>query len=352
MAKRKRAKLKMENQWMDGLFICGGCNAKIGPGDLSDILAGLPKQKDGNLLVGFDSADDAAVYQLNEDLAMIQTMDFFPAMVSDPRLFGQIAAANAMSDVFAMGGEVMTAMNMVCWPEEQPLEILAEILAGGQEKVQEAGGILVGGHSIHDSLPKYGLSVSGKVHPNKIYRNDTCKLGDCLILTKPLGTGIITTAYSAGEMGEEEFQAAAASMTMLNVYASTIMEKYTVHSCTDITGFGLLGHLNEMLTERFSCVLESSAIPVLKGAYEGAKEFLVTAGGQRNRNALSSDVSFEFNDYALEEVLFDPQTSGGLLVSVPKEEANELLLELQAKGLTSGIIGVITARSEYKMTVY
>ena len=342
----------MENQWLDGLFICGGCNAKIGPGDLSSILETLPKQEDKHLLVGFDSADDAAVYQLTEELAMIQTMDFFPAMVSDPRLFGQIAAANAMSDVFAMGGEVLTAMNMVCWPEEKSLTILAEILAGGQEKVKEAGGILVGGHSIHDSLPKYGLSVSGKVHPDNIYRNDTCELGDSLILTKPLGTGIVTTAYSAGEMGEEEFQAAAASMTLLNVYASTILKKYTVHSCTDVTGFGLLGHLNEMLTDQFSCVLESSATPILKGAYKGAQEFLITAGGQRNRNALSSDVKFEFDDYALEELFFDPQTSGGLLVSVPTAQANDLLLELQAKGLTSGIIGVVTERSDYKMTIY
>lgn len=342
----------MENQWMDGLFICGGCNAKIGPGDLSGILAKLPKQTDKNLLVGFDSADDAAVYQLNNELAMIQTMDFFPAMVSDPHLFGQIAATNAMSDVFAMGGEVMTAMNMVCWPEEKSLDILAEILAGGQEKVQEAGGILVGGHSIHDSLPKYGLSVSGKVHPKKVYRNDTCQLGDSLILTKPLGTGIVTTAYSAGEMGENEFQEAAESMTLLNLYAASIFKKYTIHSCTDVTGFGLLGHLNEMLTDQFSCVLESSAIPVLKGAYKGAQEFLVTAGGQRNRNALSPDVKFEFDDYALEEVLFDPQTSGGLLVSVPKTEANKLLLELQSKGLTAGIIGTVTERSNFKMTIY
>lgn len=342
----------MKNQVTDGLFICGGCNAKIGPGDLNGILASLPRQDDDQLLVGFDSSDDAAVYQLNKDLALIQTVDFFPAMVSDPRLFGQIAAANAMSDVFAMGGEVLTAMNLVCWPEQKPLDILAEILAGGQEKVQEAGGILVGGHSIHDSLPKYGLSVAGKVHPERIYRNDTCQEGDSLLLTKPLGTGIITTAYSAGEMGEDEFQAAAHSMATLNHAASRILHKYSVHSCTDITGFGLLGHLSEMLTERYSAILESSAIPKLAGAYEGAQEFLVTAGGQRNRNAFSREVAFEFADYALEEVLFDPQTSGGLLVSVPSSEANTLLEELQTEGMSAGIIGLITKKTEKRITVY
>ena len=236
----------MEDNLSDGLFICGGCNAKIGPGELGDILNGLPKQTDENLLVGFDSADDAAVYRLSDELALIQTLDFFPTMVSDPHLFGHIAATNAMSDVFAMGGDVMTAMNIVCWPEEKPYEMLKEILLGGQEKVREAGGILVGGHSIHDSLPKYGLAVSGRVHPDQIYRNDTCQEGDSLILTKPLGTGIVTTAYSAGEMAEEAFQKAVKSMTTLNVYASRILRQFTVHACTDVTGFGLLGHLDEM----------------------------------------------------------------------------------------------------------
>ena len=342
----------MEDNLSDGLFICGGCNAKIGPGELGDILNGLPKQTDENLLVGFDSADDAAVYRLSDELALIQTLDFFPTMVSDPHLFGQIAATNAMSDVFAMGGDVMTAMNIVCWPEEKPYEMLKEILLGGQEKVREAGGILVGGHSIHDSLPKYGLAVSGRVNPDQIYRNDTCQEGDSLILTKPLGTGIVTTAYSAGEMAEEAFQKAVKSMTTLNVYASRILRQFTVHACTDVTGFGLLGHLDEMLADQFSAVLESSAIPYLAGAYQGAKEFLTTAGGQRNRNALQEKVAFEFEDYAMEELLFDPQTSGGLLVSVPSSEANELLLKLQSEGIQAGIIGMVTEKTEKKITVY
>lgn len=342
----------MDNQWTNDLFICGGCNAKMGPGDLSDILKRLPQQSDENLLIGFDTSDDAAVYQLREDLAMIQTMDFFPTMVSDPRLFGQIAATNAMSDVFAMGGEVLTAMNMVCWPEQNSLEQLGEILAGGQEKVQEAGGIVVGGHSIHDSLPKYGLSVAGKVHPQKIYRNNTCQEGDSLILTKPLGTGLITTAYSAGEIGEEEFHGAARSMTHLNLYAAQVLKKYTVHSCTDITGFGLVGHLIEMLGDQWSAIIETSSIPILKGAHQAAEEFLMTAGGQRNRNAFASEIDFQLDDFAWEEVLFDPQTSGGLLVSVPACEAAQLLQDLQDAGVSAGIFGTVTEKTTYKITVY
>lgn len=342
----------MESEWTNGLFICGGCNSKIGPGDLSSILGKLPQQSDENLLVGFDSSDDAAVYKLNDELAMIQTMDFFPTMVSNPRLFGQIAATNAMSDVFAMGGEVLTAMNIVCWPEQNSLEQLGEILAGGQEKVQEAGGIVVGGHSIHDSLPKYGLSVSGKVHPQKIYRNNTSQEGDSLILTKPLGTGLITTAYSAGEMDEDSFQEAADSMTFLNLYAAQVLKKYSVHSCTDVTGFGLLGHLIEMLAEQWSAVLETTSIPILKGAYQAAEEFLMTAGGQRNRNAFASKIDFKIQDFALEEVLFDPQTSGGLLISVPASEAISLLNDLQDAQVSAGIIGTVTKKEKHKITVY
>ena len=342
----------MSEELTDGLFICGGCNAKIGPGELSKILGTLPKQKDENLLVGFDSSDDAAVYQISEEMAMIQTLDFFPTMVSDPYLFGQIAATNAMSDVFAMGGEVLTAMNIVCWPEEKSYSLLADILKGGQEKVQEAGGLLVGGHSIHDSLPKYGLSVSGRVHPDRIYRNDSCKPGDRLVLTKSLGTGIITTAYSAGEMNEEDFQEAVVSMTTLNMYASRIFREFSIHGCTDVTGFGLLGHLNEMLGDTCSAILETSSIPYFKGAYKGAEEFLITAGGQRNRNALQEHVHFEQVDFAMEEVLYDPQTSGGLLASVPEAEDEALLVRLKEEGMRAGIIGIVTEKTDIKMTVY
>lgn len=241
-----------------------------------------------------------------------------------------------------MGGEVLTAMNIVCWPETKVIR--QEILAGGFRKVQEAGGVLVGGHSIPRSPAKYGLSVLGRVHPDRIYRNDTCLPGDVLLLTKPLGTGIITTAYSAGEMAGDSFNQAVVSMTTLNRYAAEVL-KSTRHSCTDITGFGLLGHLSEMVSDRCSTTVYADSVPCLSGAYQGAKEFLITAGGQRNRNHLEDDVDFQVDDYALEEIAADPQTSGGLLVSVPVEEAAALLAEIEALGLPCAIIGEVTERT-------
>lgn len=341
----------MQEDTIGELFICGGCNAKIGPGVLSSLLAQLPKQQDERFLVGFDTSDDAAVYQLDEETALIQTLDFFPTMVADPYLFGEIAATNALSDVFAMGGEVLSAMNIVCWPENKSPDILARILAGGAKKVQEAGGLLVGGHSIHDSLPKYGLSVTGRIHPGKIYRNDTCQEGDILLLTKPLGTGIITTAYSGGEMAADQFELAAESMSTLNLAASRLLRNYNIHACTDVTGFGLLGHLSEMVSDRYSATIYADSIPYIPGAYAGAQEFLVTAGGQRNRNYLAADVDFQIDDFAMEEILYDPQTSGGLLVSLPAEEATALLKEVERLGLPCGIIGEITEKTIKKITI-
>lgn len=341
----------MQENMNDKLLICGGCNAKIGPGLLGDLLKQLPPQKDDRFLVGFDTSDDAAVYKIDEHTALIQTLDFFPTMVADPYLFGEIAATNALSDVFAMGGEVLTAMNIVCWPETKSTEILAKVLAGGARKVSEAGGLLVGGHSIHDSLPKYGLSVTGHVHPEKVYRNDTCQVGDILLLTKPLGTGIVTTAYSVGEMAEDQFDLAAKSMTTLNMEASRLLRKYNIHSCTDVTGFGLLGHLSEMVGDNYSAVLYADSIPYIPGAYQGALEFLITAGGQRNRNYLTDKVEFQIQDFAMEEILFDPQTSGGLLVSLPAEEAASLLADVEKLGLPCAIIGEVTGKLKKSITV-
>ena len=214
----------------------GGCTAKLGAGALSSVLAKLPKKRDENLLVGFDSSDDAAVYRLNEDLAIVQTLDFFPPMVEDPYTFGKIAAANALSDIYAMGGTVKTALNIVCFPESCDLNILGEILRGGNEKVQEAGGVLAGGHSIMDTDIKYGLSVTGTIHPDKIYQNHGCQPGDVLILTKPLGIGIVTTANRVGEASGEAMQQAIASMTTLNRYAAEVLADYEVHACTDVAG--------------------------------------------------------------------------------------------------------------------
>lgn len=330
----------------------GGCTAKLGAGVLSRILEKLPRgEKDPNLLVGYDSRDDAAVYRITDDVALVQTVDFFPPMVDDPYTFGQIAAANALSDVYAMGGEVKTALNLVCFPESMDLNILGEILRGGAEKVAEAGGILAGGHSIADTGVKYGLSVTGLVDPKQLYTNDTGKPGDKLILTKALGVGLICTANRVGEAAPEHMAAAIASMTTLNKTAAEISRKYTVHAATDVTGFSFLGHLHEMMGDRLSCIIHAQAVPVLPGAEKAADDFLYTAAGQRNRNHAGPFVRFEDVPFAMEEVLFDPQTSGGLLLAVPPDEADALAQELQAAGLPARIVGEITEKQAVEITV-
>ena len=321
----------------------GGCTAKLGAGELSHILEKLPrKEKDPALLVGYDSRDDAAVYRLTEDLALVQTVDFFPPMVEDPYIFGQIAAANALSDVYAMGGQVKTALNLVCFPESMDLNILGQILQGGAEKVAEAGGILAGGHSIADSGVKYGLSVTGLVDPRRIYTNDAGQVGDRLILTKALGVGLICTASRVGEAAPEQMEAAIQSMTTLNKTASEISRRYRVHAATDVTGFGFLGHLQEMMGDRLHCVIQADRLPVLPGAWAAADACLYTAAGQRNRNHLGSRVEFRGVPFPMEEILFDPQTSGGLLLAVDPADASALEKELQAAGLPAAVVGEIT----------
>ena len=308
----------------------GGCTAKLGAGILSHILERLPRgQKDPALLVGFDSHDDAAVYKLTDDIAVVQTLDFFPPMVEDPYLFGKIAAANALSDIYAMGGEVKTALNIVCFPEKMDLNILGEIMRGGQEKVIEAGGTLAGGHSIADSDIKYGLSVMGTVHPDHILANNTGRPGDRLILTKKLGAGILCTASRVGEADPDALLEAYESMTRLNKYAAGVLKKYEVHACTDVTGFGLLGHLHEMLDGRLNARVFVDQVPVLPDAIRCADEFLLTAAGQKNRNYAGPFVMFKDVPFAMEEVLFDPQTSGGLLLAVKPEQAEDLVKSLR-----------------------
>ena len=330
----------------------GGCTAKLGAGVLSRILEKLPRgEKDPNLLVGYDSRDDAAVYRITDDVALVQTVDFFPPMVDDPYTFGQIAAAHALSDVYAMGGEVKTALNLVCFPESMDLNILGEILRGGAEKVAEAGGVLAGGHSIADSGVKYGLSVTGLVDPKRLYANDTGLPGDKLILTKALGVGLICTANRVGEAAPEHMDAAVASMTTLNKAAAEISRRYPVHAATDVTGFSFLGHLHEMMGGKLSCVVNARAVPVLPGAEKAADDFLYTAAGQRNRNHTGPFVTFENVSFSMEEVLFDPQTSGGLLLAVAPEAAAALEAELQAAGLPARIVGEILPKAEQEILV-
>ena len=330
----------------------GGCTAKLGAGVLSRVLERLPKfPADPNLLIGFDSKDDAAVYKLTDDIAVVQTLDFFPPMVDDPYTFGQIAATNALSDIWAMGGQVKTALNIVCFPEKSDLNILGEMMRGGAEKVAEAGGVLAGGHSIADSDVKYGLSVMGVVHPDHIYANNTPQTGDCLVLTKRLGVGILCTANRVGEASAEAMEAAIASMTTLNKYAAQCCRAYEIHACTDVTGFSFLGHLHEMMDGAHSCRIEAGAVPVFSEALRHADEFLLTAAGQRNRNHTGPFVRFENVPFAMEEVLFDPQTSGGLLVALPKEQAAALVEDLRRGGAPAAVVGEVTDSEDIEIRV-
>ena len=330
----------------------GGCTAKLGAGILSRVLERLPKfDKDPALLIGYDSKDDAAVYKLTDEVAVVQTLDFFPPMVDDPYTFGQIAATNALSDIWAMGGQVKTALNIVCFPEKSDLNILGEMMRGGAEKVAEAGGVLAGGHSIADSDVKYGLSVMGVVHPDHIYANNTPQTGDCLVLTKRLGVGILCTANRVGEASAEAMAAAIASMTTLNKYAAQCCRAYEVHACTDVTGFSFLGHLHEMMDGAHSCRIEAGAVPVFSEALRHADEFLLTAAGQRNRNHTGPFVQFENVPFAMEEVLFDPQTSGGLLVALPKEQAAALAEDLRRGGAPAAVVGEVTDSEDIEIRV-
>ena len=330
----------------------GGCTAKLGAGILSRVLERLPKfDEDPALLIGYDSKDDAAVYKLTDEMAVVQTLDFFPPMVDDPYTFGQIAATNALSDVWAMGGEVKTALNIVCFPEKSDLNILGEMMRGGAEKVAEAGGVLAGGHSIADSDVKYGLSVMGIVHPDHIYANNTPQKGDRLVLTKRLGVGILCTANRVGEASRASMMDAIGSMTTLNKYAADCCRAYDVHACTDVTGFSFLGHLHEMMDGHHSCRVHAGAVPVFPEALRHADEFLLTAAGQRNRNHTGPFVRFENVSFAMEEVLFDPQTSGGLLVALPEEQAASLVEDLRRIGAPAAIVGEVTDGEDIEIRV-
>ena len=331
----------------------GGCTAKLGPDLLSHVLAKLPKgEKDSNLLVGYDSSDDAAVYRISDDTAIVQTLDFFPPMVDDPYTFGQIAAANALSDIYAMGGTVKSALNIVCFPEKMDLNILGKIMQGGADKVIEAGGTLAGGHSIADSDVKYGLSVMGTVHPKHIYSNSTGQPSDVLILTKKLGVGLVCNANRVGEAPLGAIEDAVSSMTTLNRAASEISHSFEIHACTDVTGFSFLGHLSEMLNDDITALIDSISIPVITGALRCADEFFLTAAAQRNRNHVGDKVCFAKNiPFSMEEVLFDPQTSGGLLFAVKAFEADTFLHELKAAGLPAAKVGRFVKRCDVPIYV-
>ena len=299
------------------------------------------------MIVGFEKSDDAAVYKVSEDIALIQTLDFFSPMVEDPYLFGQIAASNSLSDVYAMGGEPKTAMNIVCFPEKLDIEILGEILRGGAEKIVEAGAVLSGGHTVHDDGIKYGLSVTGFVHPDKVMKNYGCKDGDVLILTKPIGTGIISTAHKVGEASQRSVDEMILNMTTLNKYSMEIIREYPVTACTDITGFGFLGHAYEMAdASEVTFDLHRDLIPYIKEAKEYAKEFYITGGGQKNRVFAEKYVDMGDTPFWMQEILFDPQTSGGLLFSIGEEYATEIIEKLNTLEIKSSIVGTVETRGE------
>lgn len=321
-------------QLTDNKLFCqsGGCSAKLGAGLLRHVLEKLPSFNDPNLLVGFDGSDDAAVYKLTDDIAMVQTLDFFPPMVEDPYIFGQIAATNALSDIYAMGGEVKSALNIVCFPESSDLNILGEIMQGGSSKVREAGGVLAGGHSIADSGIKYGLSVTGIINPKKILQNNTPQAGDLLILTKPLGVGIVTTANRVKQASPAAMEKAIKAMTTLNKYAAEKLQSYNVHACTDVTGFGLSGHLLEMVGNTFQAEIDINKLPVIAEAIDYAEEFLTTGGGQKNRNFAGDKIFFNDIPFAFEEIIFDPQTSGGLLAAISPQKLSSITSEFSVIG--------------------
>ena len=311
------------------------------------VLHGLPKFTNPDLLVGTETSDDAGVYRLRPDLAIVNTVDFFTPIVDDPYIFGQISAANSLSDVYAMGGEPKTCMNIVCFPKgKMDIEILGEILKGGADKVKESGAVVIGGHSIIDEEIKFGMAVTGVIHPDKIFRNVGVQEGDVLILTKPLGTGIVTTALKKGKASEESVNEAVQSMTTLNAAASVAAREHPVHACSDVTGFGILGHSLEMASgSGVTLVIESAKLPLITGAARLAEKGYVTGGCKRNQDYLADKMVIDPSiREGLVQVALDPQTSGGLLIAIAKRHAAKLLADLHAAGVAQATeVGYATA---------
>jgi selenide,water dikinase len=318
-----------------------GCAAKLGPADLANILRQLPRVNHPDVIVGTDTSDDAGVFRLRPDLAIVNTVDFFTPIVDDPYVFGQIAAANALSDVYAMGADPVTTLNIVGFPKGRlDIEILGEILKGGAERARAAGAVVIGGHTIIDDELKYGMAVTGVVHPDRVLRNVGVVDGDVLVLTKPLGTGIVTTALKRRKASPASVRAAIASMVALNKTASQIARRFPVHACSDVTGFGLLGHSTEMaMGSGVTLMLDAAALPLLPGARRLGEAGLLTGGCQRNRAYLEDKVVVNRSVSAgLTEVAFDPQTSGGLLIALPAKAASRLLIKLHAQGIDAATI--------------
>ena len=322
--------MEEQNIKLTKLAKCAGCGAKVGAGVLAQLLEGIRVHHDPNLLVGFDKSDDASVYRISDELALVQTVDFFPPIADDPYLFGQIAATNALSDVYAMGGEPKLCLNIMAVPESMPKEAVHQMLRGGYDKVYEAGALITGGHSILDDEPKYGLCVTGFVHPEKMLTNSGARPGDVLLLTKPIGLGVLTTAQKADMLSPEGLALAHRLMTTLNKSARDAMVKYEVHACTDVTGFGLLGHGYEMAQgSDVSMTIHVDDVDLIPEAVELARIGILPAGMYRNRTFAEPGVDAGDTELARQDLMYDPQTAGGLLIAAAPQDADALLEELR-----------------------
>ena len=318
--------------------------AKLAPGDLAQVLSKLPHQHNENVIVGFDTADDAGVFRLSDEIALVQTLDFFTPVSDDPYVYGQVAAVNSLNDVYAMGGRPLSALSMVCFPQKGDFELLAKILEGGQRTMNAEGVVVIGGHSVDDAEMKFGYAVTGVVHPNKVVTNAGAKPGDVLVLTKSIGTGAINTAVKNGKASTETIEAVTKAMTTSAARASKVMVELGANGCTDVTGFGLLGHAYEMAkASDVTFDIDSARVPLLPDVLELIGQGMLTRGDKNNRVYVRETVRFaETVSSIMQSALFDPQTAGGLLISLPKEKTDEYLSLVS----DAVVIGNVRSKSE------
>jgi selenide,water dikinase len=340
----------MEKLRLTQMVSCAGCAAKIAPSDLARVLGKLPKQPFmENVIVGFDTADDAGVFRLSDDLALVQTVDFFTPVADDPEIYGRVAAINALNDVYAMGGTPISALSVLCYPQKGDWDILEKILLGGQKAMNEAGVVVLGGHSIDDAEMKFGYAVTGTIHPDKVVKNSGAKVGDVLVLTKPIGTGAINTAVKFDKARPSTVEAAIKAMTTSAARASKAMMAAGAHGCTDVTGFGLLGHAYEMAkASAVTLEIESSTVPLLPDVLELIAEKMLTRGDKNNRVYVGDTVKINDNvSGGMQSALFDPQTAGGLLISMAGTAVGGFLEEVP----DAGVIGKVREKGEFLINV-
>ena len=323
--------------------------AKLAPGDLAQVLGKLPKQSSENVIVGFDTADDAGVFRLSNDLALVQTVDFFTPVADDPEIYGRVAAVNSLNDVYAMGGTPVSALSIVCYPQKGDWDVLGSILAGGQAAMNEEGVVVIGGHSVDDQEMKFGYAVSGTIHPDRVITNAGAKPGDVLVLTKPIGTGAINTAVKNGKARESTVAAAIEAMTTSAAKASKAMVRLGANACTDVTGFGLLGHAFEMAkASGVSLTVDSEAVPLLPDVIELIEQKMLTRGDRNNRVYVGETVKIDNKvGGPMQSALFDPQTAGGLLVSLSAEKLGEYIAEVPA----AKVIGKVREKGDFLIEV-